>query len=120
LAFELWQLNFVAVPISSPYSLVRVQETVVKSQRAAVIPSPLPTSSSSLRLSARPRQPGSPIRPSTSIASFMKPLQSNPVIALGDNAGHIGRKPVGHHDQSNPPVAPHEEDERKKKNDPVG
>jgi hypothetical protein len=39
---------------------------------------------------------------------------------LDDNAGHIGRKPVSHHDQSNPPLVPEEEDERKKKNDPMG
>lgn len=57
---------------------------------------------------------------SISIVSFIDSLQPHPVIPLGDNAGHIGRKPVSHHDQPNPPVVPHEEDERKKKNDPMG
>jgi hypothetical protein len=57
---------------------------------------------------------------SISIVSFINSLQSDSVIPLGDNAGHVGGKPVGHHDQPNPPVVPREEDECKKKDDPVG
>ena len=59
------------------------------------------------------------VLPSDSIVSSIHSLQSPPVIPLGDYAGHIGGKPVGHHDQPDPPFVPDEEDERKKKNDPV-
>lgn len=56
---------------------------------------------------------------SISTISFMDSLQPHPVVPLGDNAGHIGGKPVSHHDQPDPPFVPDEEDECKKKNDPV-
>ena len=59
------------------------------------------------------------VLPSTSTVSFVHSFQSYPVVPLRDNAGHIGRKPVSHHDQPNPPSVPDEEDERKKKNDPM-